>query len=225
MKKSYVLLLLLSILLFNGCSASKITLSKIDNKELSNNALIIGSFSRELGSSHIGHNSFNIVDLNHKQVKNVFDKAKDNMSIYGKAYDYNTDYIYEKIQGSIFAVLIPEGSYYLHKFSAGRGRGEYLGKFYKKIDVKKGDILYIGDINFKPKLVTHPLYKNIKNINGAKVTIKHNLNRDYNIFKKYLGNNFYKKDKIKTSASNETFDLNRFESDFNMLMFLPVIVY
>lgn len=225
MKKNYILLIFVSIVLFSGCSASKNALSKIDNNELSNSALIIGSFSRKLGSSHIGHNSFNIVDLSHKQIKNVFDKAKDNMSIYGKPYEYNTDFIYEKIQGSVFAVLIPEGSYYLHKFSAGRGMGEYLGKFYKKIDVRKGDILYIGDINFKPKLVTHPLYKNIKNLDGANVTIKDNLDRDYNIFKKYLGNNLYKKDKIKISVSNEIFDLNKFESDFNMLLFLPLIVH
>ncbi len=228
MKKHTIILFLISIVIFTGCTASKTTLAKVNKQNLSTHALIIGTFSRNLGTSYLGHNSFEIVDLNHKLVKSVFDNAKDNMSLGGNPYEYNNDFIYKDTQGSIFAVLIPEGNYYLHKFSAGKGSGKYVGKFNKKIDVKRDDVLYVGDFNFKPireKLENHPFFKNKKVTVGATVTIKNSLNRDYAVLKKHLGNDFLKKDEIKLSVINEEFNLIKFTSDVNPMLFLPVIIY
>lgn len=215
-KKLLYILLISSIVFFNGCGASKTPLANL-NMQKDDYALIIGTFSRDIGPSYIKENRFSIIDSNKKYVKNVFDIAKEHISLSSTPYEFNSDFTYKNSQGSIFAVQIPVGHYYISNFFAGKGKGGYAGQYSKLIHLESKDIMYIGDIQFKPILKPHPLYESKINIVGAKCSITNNFNRDYSIFKKYFNHISFQKDKIKVAVQTKDFKLGDFYGHFDIL--------
>lgn len=217
------LLLMASIIFFNGCGASKTPLASLNSKA-DGYAMIIGTFSRDIGSSYIKENRFSIINSNNKLVKNVFDIAKEHISLKNNPYEFNNDFVYKNSQGSIFAVYVPVGNYYINNFFAGRGQGGYSGEYSKQINLENGDIMYIGDIYFKPILKAHPLYENKIVIDGAQCIISNNFDRDYSIFKKHLNHISFQKNKIKIAVKTNNFELGDFYSDFNALLYIQHLI-
>lgn len=218
-----IFLLILSVL-FIGCAASKTELAKVNQDTLKNSGVIIGTFSRNLGKGYIGVNSISILDENKKFVTRIRESASDTMSISGNPYEFKNDFVNDNEQGSLFSVSLPEGTYYITNYFAGRGLGGYTGNYTNRIQIKRGEIIYLGDIKFTPILETHPLYESKKNIVSANCKISNQLDRDFSHFKKVYS--LFNKSDIITKLDEKEFALGSFHSNANvMMMFLPPSSY
>lgn len=221
--KIYILLLVVTLLI-SGCVSSKSEFALIDKKKMTKEALIIGSFSRNLGNNYINKTRFDIVTLNHDYVKSVYDAAGETLSLANNPYAFDNDFVYETSQGSIFSTMIPEGIYYITNYFAGRGSGGYFSNYEQKISVKAGDILYIGDIKFEPILRTHPLYDNKRNIVSANCIISNQLDRDFNYFKRKYKMDSFRKENIKVLVSEKKFNLGTFQTNgAPFMIFIPTL--
>ncbi|WP_428025568.1 hypothetical protein [Arcobacter sp.] len=221
--KIYILLLVVTILI-SGCVSSKSEFALIDKSKMTKEALIIGSFSRNLGNNYINKTRFDIVTLNHDYVKSVYDAAGETLSLANNPNVFDNDFVYETSQGSIFSTMIPEGTYYITNYFAGRGTGGFIGNNEQKISVKAGDIVYIGDIKFEPILRTHPLYDNKKNIVSANCIISNQLDRDFDYFKNRYKSNSFEKENIKVLVEEKKFNLGSFQSNgAPFIIFVPTL--
>ncbi|PLY10038.1 MAG: hypothetical protein C0626_07100 [Arcobacter sp.] len=224
--KSFKICVLISIvmLFISGCASSKSEFALIDKSKMTNEALIIGSFSRNLGNNYIHKTSFDIVTLNHDFVKRVFDAAGETLSLANNPYSFENDFVYETSQGSIFSTMIPEGTYYITNYLAGKGSGGFIGNYEQKVSVKAGDIVYIGDIKFEPILRTHPLYDNKKNIVSTNCIISNQLDRDFNYFKNKYKIDSFKKENIKVLVEEKKFNLGAFQTNGSpFIIFVPTL--
>lgn len=220
-KRQYIYFLIISIL-FTGCAASKTELAKINVDSMKNSALVIGTFSRNLGKDYIASNSITILNEKKEFVTVIRETASESLSLGGNPYEYKNDFINKDSQSSIFAITLPQGKYYVTNYFAGRGMGGFTGQYYKKINLKSGEIVYLGDIKFVPVLETHPLYKTKKNIVSANCIISNHLDRDFKHFKKLYPDSFFNRNKIIINTEENSFNLGSFHSDANpMMLFLP----
>ena len=218
-KTTLYLLLALSILLTNGC-ARKTPLANIDQQTLKEHALIIGTLSRNSGKAYFRESSFSIIDTKNKElVKTVFITGKEDLTSLTNPFVFKDDYHYKDAQGSLFAVSIPAGTYYLSKFYTGSGAQGYYGNYYTKLTLKAGDIVYIGDIKFKPILQKAVLVDS-KVAAGAQCIITNKLHRDYPLFKKYYISNLFQKNTIKSVVNETSFKLGNYSDNTNYLLFL-----
>ena len=207
------------VFLLVGCGV-KTPLASIDQENMQNNAIIMGSLSRESGKAYYRTISFDVTDLEDNYIKSVVNQGKENLSSLSNPFEFEDDFEYENSNGSIFVISLPAGSYKLQNFYVGSGAKGFNGKYQKKITVKNGEIIYIGDVHSVPILKDNPFYDNVKMVNGAKFVISDTLERDYQVFQKKYKGNFFKKENIVTNVEEGSFKLGDFEDNTNYHLIL-----
>jgi len=208
------------VFLFVGCGV-KTPLASIEQENMRNNAIIMGSLSRDSGKAYYRAMSFYVTDLNDDYITSVVNQGKENLSSLSNPFEFEDDFEYENSKGSVFVVSLPAGSYRLQKFYIGSGPKGFNGKYQKKITVKNGEVIYIGDIHSVPILKDNPFYDNVKMANGAKFVIRNKLERDYQVFQKKYKGKFFKKEQILINVEEGSFKLGNFEDNTNYQLMLP----
>jgi hypothetical protein len=219
-------IIFVGVIILVGC-AVKTPLAKVENQSfLNDKVLIIGSFSRPIGKNYFRLSSIDIVNINgNEELKNtIFIQGKENIMNIKNPYEFNDDYTYSNTKGSVFSKLIPPGEYFLTMFSTGHPQLLYFSNYSIKLNLKAGEIVYIGDIKYIPTKMSKPapIHGNIVAL-GAKCVISNQLKRDFNIFKKYYPNNFFKQQAIKVLDTTVSFDLNGYSNTASQLV-VPAVV-
>ena len=212
-------LLVITSLLVIGCGV-KTPLANIEGIS-KKNAILIGSLSRDGGKAYYRAMSFKVFDLDDNYVTMVVNQGKENLKSLTNPFEFEDDFIYDNSKGSIFSISLPIGTYKLQEFYIGSGPTGYKSKFSRKIIVKAGDILYIGDIHSTPILKDNPFYDDIKMANGAKFIISNKLDRDYQVFQKMYKGKFFQKENITINLKEESFNLGNFNDSTNYHLILP----
>jgi len=203
------ILLLTFGLLFMGCAA-KTPLAKVNVETMKDQAIIIGSISRDSDQANYRTRSFYIYDLDNNSVQRVINQGKENFKSFSDPFDFDDDFNYEESQGSVFVISLPEGEYILRDFYIGTGPKGHRSNYQRKIKVAKGKVYYIGDIQMS---------------NSKKFIVSNQLDRDYEIFQKKYKGSFFEKEKINLLLVEGEFEIGNYEDNTNYeLMLLPLIM-
>ncbi len=197
------------MLVFTGC-ARKTAIEKPTNENMKNSALVIGSFSRNVGKAYFRGSSFIVYSNDTKKLyKSIFNIGKEDLTSLNNPFIFEDDFKYENSNGSIFSFSLPEGKYILANYSVSLGGPNAVyGSYYKYLDVKKGDIIYIGDLKYEPTATKRHRISNIDMPLGAKCTISNQLDRDMNVFNKYFKDTNIRMEDIKIDLDEIQFGLD-----------------
>jgi hypothetical protein len=170
-------IIFLIIILFSACTTKT---TSIHNKSIEQNqGIVIGTFSRESNETEFFKDySFKVHDLNNNHVKTIFKMGKENIFNLKNPYSFDDDYKYNTTKGSFFSFSLPKGKYSLNSFEAGQHTTAYGSNYFRNIEINEKEILYIGDIKFKPSQINSKNLLNKKVAKGANVVISDRYTQD-----------------------------------------------